>query len=155
MFCQTLSKSDKRTYALPTEAQWEYACRAGTDTPFSFGATVATRQANYDKNHAFGQGKSSKSEYTPKPLPVGKTRHNAWGLYDMHGNISEWCADTPGPYSSQPQSDPKGPPAGKARVVRGGTWRSTPGSCRSASRAGSDKGAPDIGFRVICTIPAK
>ena len=154
-FCQKLSKSDKHVYALPTEAQWEYACRAGTDTPFSFGPTVATHQANYDRNYAFGQGKSSKSEYTPKPLPVGKTRHNAWGLFDMHGNVSEWCADALGPYSGQPLSDPKGPAAGKIHVVRGGTWRSAPGDCRSASRAESDKGAPDIGFRVVCTIPAK
>jgi len=152
-FCQMLTKSDKRTYALPTEAQWEYACRAGTDTPFSFGPTLAANQANYDRNYAFDKGKSSK--HSPKPMQVGRTRNNAWGLYDMHGNVSEWCADALGPYPGDSVSDPKGPTAGTTRVVRGGTWRSGPGACRSAFRSGSDKGSCNIGLRIVCTVLTK
>ncbi len=152
-FCRMLAKSDKRTYVLPTEAQWEYACRAGTDTPFSFGPTIAANQANYDRNYAFDKGKSAK--HSPKPMQVGRTRNNAWGLYDMHGNVSEWCADALGPYPGKPVSDPKGPAAGTTRVVRGGTWRSGPWACRSAFRSASDRGSCDIGLRIVCTAAPK
>lgn len=152
-FCQMLAKTDKRTYALPTEAQWEYACRAGTDTPFSFGPTITANQANYDRNYAFDKGKSSK--HRPKPMQVGRTHNNAWGLYDMHGNLSEWCADMYAPYGDGPKSDPRGPSKGTARVVRGGSYRSYPGACRSAVRSRGDGACDDIGFRVVCTIPTK
>ena len=152
-FCKTLSKSDGRTYALPTEAQWEYACRARTDTPFSFGPTISNNQANYDSNYVYDKGK--KGKHPEKPMPAGKTRHNAWGLYDMHGNLGEWCADAFGPYPGGPVTDPKGPAGGKARVVRGGSWRSRPGACRSAFRSGSDAASHDIGLRVVCVIPTK
>ena len=151
--CKTLSKQDSRTYALPTEAQWEYACRAGTDTPFSFGATISTDQANYHGHYVYDQGKKGKNR--DKPLPVGSLRPNAWGLYDMHGNVSEWCADRYGPYSSDAVSDPTGPTEGTDYVVRGGSWRSYPGACRSAFRSSDNSGSYNIGLRLICAIPTK
>jgi len=152
-FCKMLGQSDNRTYALPTEAQWEYACRAGTDTPFSFGPTIATSQANYDSNYAYDKGKTGK--HRKKPMPVGKTRPNAWGMYDMHGNVSEWCTDEYGPYRADPVRDPKGPAKGTGHVVRGGSWRSSPGACRAAFRSGSEAGSYNIGLRVVCAAPTK
>jgi formylglycine-generating enzyme required for sulfatase activity len=80
---------------------------------------------------------------------------NAWGLYDMHGNLSEWCADAYGPYPNESVSDPKGPTDGTARVVRGGAWHSGPGACRSAFRSGSDGRSYNIGLRVVCSVPTK
>lgn len=152
-FCKTLSKQDGRTYALPTEAQWEYACRAGTDTPFSFGATISTDQANYHGHYVYDKGE--KGKYREKPLPVGSMRPNAWGLYDMHGNVSEWCGDRYGPYRSDAVSDPTGPAEGRDYVVRGASWRSYPGACRSAFRSSNNRGSYNIGLRIICAIPTK
>ena len=151
-FCKTLSTRDGRKYALPTEAQWEYACRAGTDTPFSFGQTVSTRQANYHGGYTYGKGPKAKGKARRKPLPVGSLRHNAWGLYDMHGNVSEWCADRYGPYGSAAESDPKGPADGREHVLRGGSWRSYPGACRSAFRSRDEASTYHVGFRVTCAV---
>ena len=149
-FCKTLSERDGREYALPTEAQWEYACRAGTDTPFSFGETVSTGQANYHGDYTYGDGR--KGEYREKPLPVGSLPANAWGLYDMHGNVSERCADRYGKYGSAAESNPEGPAEGNEHVLRGGSWRSYPGACRSAFRLRSEARSYNIGFRVCCAI---
>jgi sulfatase modifying factor 1 len=116
-------------FALPTEAQWEYACRAGAETAFAFGHGLTTRDANYR---------------SLEPRPVRKFRSNAWGLYDMHGNVWEWCADW---YGGQLHAgvDPKGVPSGILRVIRGGGWNSCTINCRSAERGGD---APKL--RVGC-----
>ena len=156
-FCKQLSgrDKDKRTYSLPTEAQWEYACRAGTETPFSFGQTVSTDQANYHGGYIYGKG--SKGKYREKPSPVGSLAANAWGLYDMHGNVHEWCADRYARYDSAAVTDPEGPDKkakGNERIVRGGSWRSYPGACRSAFRLKREGGARSdtIGLRVCCAL---
>jgi len=157
-FCKALSAQDAekgREYSLPTEAQWEYACRGGTKTPFSLGETISTEQVNYHGGYTYGHG--SKGEYREKPLPVGNLAPNAWGLHEMHGNVSEWCADRYGSYGSAAESDPKGPEEGNQRVVRGGSWRSYPGACRSAFRLGNEarSNSYNVGFRVVFAVPAE
>ncbi|KPK48348.1 MAG: hypothetical protein AMK72_07195 [Planctomycetes bacterium SM23_25] len=152
-FCKQLSSRDKRQYSLPTEAQWEYACRAGTETPFTFGETISTDQANYHGDYIYGSGR--KGKHRGKPLPVGSLSPSAWGLYDMHGNVSEWCADRYGEYDSAAATDPQGPDKkGNERVLRGGSWRSYPGACRSAFRHRREAGSrsDNIGFRVCCAV---
>ncbi|MFZ1343567.1 SUMF1/EgtB/PvdO family nonheme iron enzyme [Thiothrix eikelboomii] len=121
---------------LPTEAEWEYACRAGTRTPFSFGGTISEQQVNFG-NH-LGKAVSVKS------YPA-----NPWGLYEMHGNVWEWCEDGYADYPPQAVTDPRGAPASSYRVLRGGSWFNFGGDCRSAIRG---RGTPDyrishIGFR--------
>ena len=150
-FCEWLTKKDGKPYRLPTEAEWEYACRAGTDTAFHTGATLTAEQANlgrlYDKN-----GKESFTK------PVGSHPPNAFGLSDMHGNVAEWCLDWYGPYEPGAQTDPVGRASGYARVARGGSYRllvvgRDPESkfVRSANRAGylpADANR-ECGFRVV------
>ncbi|MBP7431739.1 MAG: SUMF1/EgtB/PvdO family nonheme iron enzyme [Candidatus Hydrogenedentes bacterium] len=122
-------------FRLPTEAQWEYACRAGTTTPFPFGQTISTEQGNYDGNYTYGNGR--KGVYREKTLLVGSFPANAWGLHEMHGNLWEWCSDWFGDYASGTVTDPAGPSSGNCRVVRGGSWDREPGFCRSAFRLGA------------------
>lgn len=95
-FIKKLREKDIKPYRLPTEAEWEYACRAGMTTPFNFGETISTDQANYNGNYAYGNGK--KGKYREKPTPVGSFHANAWGLHDMHGNVFQWCQDRYGKY---------------------------------------------------------
>ncbi len=133
-FCAALGKKDGKRFRLPTEAEWEYACRAGTMTPFHFGDTISTNQANYDGNYTYGNGK--KGVYRWKTTPVGSFPANAWGLFDMHGNVLEWCADWCGPYPERELKDPQGLIGGDRRVCRGGSWRVNPRDCRSAYRRG-------------------
>jgi formylglycine-generating enzyme required for sulfatase activity len=157
-FCKTLTKLEKRTYALPTEAQWEYACRAGTETAFSFGPTASTDQANYNGDYTYGPDKKGKKgKNRAKPVCVGSMPPNAWGLYEMHGNVSEWCNDAYGLYTAKAQTDPTGPEKTKntrTRVLRGGSWRSYPGACRSTFRHSMDtRTATEAnGLRVICAL---
>jgi sulfatase modifying factor 1 len=133
--------------ALPTEAQWEYACRAGTTTPFWFGDNISPEQVNYDGNYPYGGG--AKGEYRKRTVEVKALPANDWGLYEMHGNVWEWCADWLGEYPREAVVDPEGPETGRGRVLRGGSWFNAGGSCRSADRIGHDPGnRGGIGFRL-------
>ncbi|MBK8908174.1 MAG: formylglycine-generating enzyme family protein [Rhodospirillales bacterium] len=127
---------------LPTEAQWEYACRAGTTTPFSFGETITPEQVNYDGNHPYAGGE--KGLYREETVPVASLSPNPWGLYEMHGNVWEWCRDGKRTYAADALTDPVGPmEAGGPRVLRGGSWDSSAQGVRSAYRI-----ADDPGFRI-------
>ena len=144
-FCKKLSEMPKekaagREYRLPTEAEWEYACRAGSTTSYSFGET-AESLGEYDW---FAVGSAGKSH------PVGEKKANRWGLYDMHGNVWEWCQDRFGNYPTGASTDPKGPSGDLLRVYRGGCWSLDAGLCRSAIRNGFDSSASNYvsGFRV-------
>jgi formylglycine-generating enzyme required for sulfatase activity len=121
-------------YRLPSEAEWEYACRAGTTTPFSFGPTISTAQANYDGNYTYGPGK--KGEYRHKTTPVGSFPANGFGIFDMHGNVWEWCQDCRNANYNGAPSDGSAWTTGdcSARVLRGGSWYNYPYWLRSASR---------------------
>ena len=148
-FINQLNKKDRgRNYRLPTEAEWEYAARAGTNSPFAFGNCLSTNDANYDGNYPLTG--CSKGKYRKKALPVGSLRKNAWGLYDMHGNVWEWCQDWKGNYSNRDIIDPTGPTAGSDRVIRGGGWYDGASGCRSAIRDGvGPEGRSDcLGFRL-------
>jgi eukaryotic-like serine/threonine-protein kinase len=155
-FCARLSRATNRAYRLPSEAEWEYACRAGTDTPFSFGPTLNPDVANYNGNYTYGQG--TKGKYRQGTTDVGSFPANAFGLYDMHGNVWEWCQDwwnddyskapTDGNAQLNQQSDKS------YRLLRGGTWDNYPRYCRSAFRHGISPGRRSyyIGFRVACSL---
>jgi len=123
---------------LPTEAQWEYACRAGTLTPFSFGFQITTDQVNYDGNYPYPGG--PKREYRQRTVAVKSLPPNNWGLYEMHGNVWEWCADRYGAYAAGTVTDPQGPAQGVHRVLRGGSWLNNGRFVRSAYRYGNDPG---------------
>jgi formylglycine-generating enzyme len=141
-FIKKLRDIDKKAYRLPSEAEWEYACRAGTTTPYCFGATISTDQANYDGIHIYGNGK--KGVDRQKTTPVGRFPANAWGLFDTHGNLWEWCQDwLGGDYPQNDVVDPQGPNEGQCRVLRGGSLIDDHRSCRSAFRYGS---LPGIGL---------
>lgn len=134
--------------SLPTEAQWEYACRAGTGTLFSFGWRLAGTMANCDGNYPYGT--ESKKPYLGKTTRVGSYRPNPWGLVDLHGNVWEWCQDWYGEdYYANGQRDPKGPQSGSIHILRGGGWASIAGRCRSASRNGYSPAYGHRGFRVV------
>ena len=137
-FIKKLREKDKKPYRLPTEAEWEYSCRAGTTTPFHFGETISTDQANYNGTYTYGNGK--KGLLRLKTTPVGSFPANAWGLHDMHGNIWQWCQDWFGDYPQDDVVDPQGPEKGKFRVRRGGSWGYHPLNCRSAFRTWSEPG---------------
>ena len=147
-FIKKLREKDKKPYRLPTEAEWEYGCRAGTTTPFHFGKTISTDQANYNGTFTYGEG--NKGVYREKTTPVGTFPANAFGLYEMHGNVIQWCQDRFGDYPQKDVIDPQGPEKGRIRVLRGGPWSVNPRYCRSACRDGDEPGTRDggIGFRV-------
>ena len=132
---------------LPTEAQWEYACRAGTKTAFSFGDAITPEQANYDGNFSYDGG--PKGEFRQKTVPVKTFAANPWGLYQMHGNVWEWCADGRRTYDGAPQTDPRGPEGDAPRAQRGGSWYFGPGGLRSAYRYVHERGwgYGGVGFR--------
>ncbi len=143
------------TFRLPTEAEWEYACRAGTTTPFYTGETINPEQANYKSKYTYGNGRPGAS---PKMTsPIGKYPANPLGLYDMHGNVWEWCSDfyLPDYYIKGLSIDPKGPTSAGGHVIRGGSWKDKPENLRSANRRGKGEGADKkyLGFRVAMEIP--
>ena len=131
-FCQKVRQKTGQAFCLPTEAQWEFACRAGTSTPFHFGRILNSTQANCAGNHPYGT--TQKGPYLEKTSPVGSYPANAWGLHDMHGNVWEWCQDRYGDYRRQSVIDPRGPEVASSCVNRGGCWGSEAANCRSASR---------------------
>lgn len=150
-FCNRLSNEPEETrhgrkYRLPTEAEWEYACRGGSVTAFSFGETFDNSQAN-----CLGMAKSTSEG---RPRKVGSFPANRFGLFDMHGNVWEWCSDYFDAtfYAQAPKDDPVGPTNGALRVLRGGGWNANPNLCRSASRDGNDPAIKrkEYGFRVVC-----
>ncbi|MGB8698152.1 MAG: formylglycine-generating enzyme family protein, partial [Thermosynechococcaceae cyanobacterium] len=169
-FCERLSLQTERQYRLPSEAEWEYACRAGTTTPFNFGDTINTDVANYrgqDREYqgttypgAYGDGPYGK--FRQKTTPVDYFNYfnaaNRFGLCDLHGNVWEWCQDTPH------DSYEGAPTDGSAwidndndfRILRGGSWIYVPAYCRSANRVRYGPSAQyyDIGFRVVCAVPS-
>jgi formylglycine-generating enzyme required for sulfatase activity/uncharacterized protein YjbI with pentapeptide repeats len=181
-FCERLSTYTGRTYRLPREAEWEYACRAGTTTPFYFGETISTDLANYDgtddvhgrrRSKTFGSGSyasGSKGINRAATNPVGEFPPNAFGLSDLHGNVMEWCLDLWEPNYRDARSDGRGwgelfwikqkvddycGVTEQLASVRGGCWDCNPLDCRSAWRDGYDLNYVDyeIGFRVVCEMP--
>jgi formylglycine-generating enzyme required for sulfatase activity len=158
-FCDRLAKKTNRPYRLPTEAEWEYACRAGTTTPFYFGNTISTELANYDGNYTYANG--VKGEYRQETTPIDRFDvANAWGLCDMHGNVWEWCQDH---WHDNYESAPKGGSAwltdtlDAPRVRRGGSWNTNPNLCQSMYR---NYKVPDVrlntlGFRLSWTYLAQ
>lgn len=156
-FCARLSQHTGQLYRLPSEAEWEYACRANTNTPFHFGETLLPDWANYDGNYIYGPGRLG--FYRQETTPVGTFETaNAFGLYDMHGNIWEWCAD---PWHDNYHDAPTDGSLWKSdddgnnyQVLRGGAWYCLPSLCRSAQRHWNqpDVGGSGIGFRVACVV---
>ncbi len=133
---------------LPTEAQWEYACRAESATPFCWGDQINSTLVNFDGNHPYNKG--SPSQYRAETVAVKELPCNDWGLYQMHGNVWEWCQDWFGDYPAEPVIDPQGPESGDSRVLRGGSWFDYGGYCRSALRDHYDPSVRsyNIGFRL-------
>jgi formylglycine-generating enzyme required for sulfatase activity len=131
-------------YRLPTEAEWEYAARAGTRTAFSFGGCLSTDQANYDGNYPMPD--CAKGRYTEKTAAVASFPANAWGLYNMHGNVREWCQDWYGRYPTGSVTDSRGPSSGPERVVRGGGWDNGARRSRSAHRSSNRPGFRSSGL---------
>jgi formylglycine-generating enzyme required for sulfatase activity len=151
-FCRRLSVRTGREYTLPSEAQWEYSCRAGTTTPFSFGETLTPDLSNYDGNYTYASGPKGVDRI--RTSEVDSFPANGWGLHDMHGNVWEWCLDLW-------HATYKGAPAdgrawmlggGPHRLLRGGSWNDLPRYCRSAYRGLNlpDNRINDVGFRVCC-----
>ncbi len=159
-FCSRLSQRTGRTYTLPSEAQWEYACRAGTTTPFCFGDTISPELGNYCADVAYADG--PQGVYREQTTPVGMFPANAWGLHDMHGNVWEWCQDewhdsyegapTDGRAWGDAAEGEKSKESVKTKLLRGGSWSNVSGCCRSAYRLPDrpDNAYSDVGFRVVC-----
>lgn len=153
-FCDRLTQKTRRQYRLPSEAEWEYACRAKTVTPFHFGETITSALANYNGRYFYGAG--STGVYRAQTIDVGSFSANAFGLYDMHGNVWEWCLDYwHDSYTGSPV-DGSAWTAGKDtgdRLLRGGSWYSKPERCRSADRLkrNLDNRHESIGFRIVCS----
>ena len=160
-FCDRITLHTNRQYRLPTEAEWEYACRAGTTTPFHFGETISTDIANYAGSHekygAYGPGERGESRRKTSPVDQFEGV-NAYGLSDMHGNIFEWCQDHwHDNYKDAPTDGSAWTQGGKSnrRVIRGGSWVYGPRNCRSACRniLAPDDRSSYLGFRVVCSAP--
>ncbi|MCX7046253.1 MAG: formylglycine-generating enzyme family protein, partial [Candidatus Sumerlaeota bacterium] len=143
-FCRGMSEKTGKTYCLPTEAQWEYACQAGAKGEYCFGDSESQL-----KEYAWFGNNSRRETHL-----VGQKKPNQWGLYDMHGNVYEWCADWYGCYVLEKQRNPRGPSSGSFKVLRGGSWNSCPDVCRSAYRYNlysPESLSSSLGFRVART----
>jgi formylglycine-generating enzyme required for sulfatase activity/uncharacterized caspase-like protein len=154
-FCQQLSRRTGRAYRLPSAAEWEYACRAGTTTPFYFGKTLTPDLANYNGTYAYGTGPRGK--YRQQTTAVGSFAPNLFGLYDMHGNVWEWCLDGwPNDNLDLAADGSAWRLSGQKKCLRGGSWSYLPTSCRSAYRLDYPfhNRIDDIGFRVVCQSPS-
>jgi formylglycine-generating enzyme required for sulfatase activity len=151
-FCEKLTTIQKTrlTIGLPTEAEWEYACRAGTTTEYHFGDVINPDLANYNGNHSWDGSPGGKQR--AETTEVGSFSANAWGLYDMHGNVWEWCEDWADPYKDEDQTDPRRTETQfeDRKVLRGGGWTGNSGHCRAAYRNmfSPDTSASNYGFRV-------
>jgi len=145
-FCKKLSEKTRQAVRLPTEAEWEYACRAGSKTGFSFG----------DADEGLGDYAWYSANSGNTTHPVGQKKPNAWGLFDMHGNAWEWCADWYGEYPKGAVTDPQGPASGRSKILRGGAWSTPPDPCRSANRYSYGRGDRYyyFGFRVVVSVSA-
>ena len=136
---------------MPTEAEWEYACRAGgsASRPFHFGSFLSSHLANFDGNQPYGG--ADKAASLKRTTRVGSYPPNAFGLYDMHGNVLEWCEDWYGPYDAGSRQDPRGPATGTKKAVRGGSWFVIGKRCRAAYRGAFDPPYRSnvLGFRVV------
>jgi formylglycine-generating enzyme required for sulfatase activity len=163
-FCRWLSllakeKAAHRLYRLPTEAEWEYACRGGarSATAFHFGESLSSQHANFDGNGPYGT--VARGPYLKRTAPVGSYKPNAFGLYDMHGNVYEWCADgyARDYYENSPSKDPQGASKDTRRLLRGGSWYAYAVYCRSAARysLSPDQHNFTLGFRVVCAVEGK
>jgi uncharacterized protein (TIGR02996 family) len=154
-YCRALTRLPEeraagRVYRLPTEAEWEYACRAGTTTPFAFGTSLSSRQANFDGQYPYA---ATTGRYLNRTCKVGSYPPNAFGLHDMHGQLYEWAQDRFGAdyYAHSPVEDPRGPTTGTRRVLRGGSWIDAGWMCRSASRS-EREALHYVGLRVAMTL---
>jgi sulfatase modifying factor 1 len=148
-FLRRLNRGGTATFRLPTEAEWEYACRAGTQTIYSVGDHLSPGAANYDSRYPL-PGESSGRSFRNATVRVGSFPPNRWGLYDMHGNVWEWCADEYCPYPSGAVTDPVNRCGSRFKVIRGGSWYFGADSARSASRYTHEPHLRgySIGFRV-------
>jgi formylglycine-generating enzyme required for sulfatase activity len=161
-FCRRLSELPEekrlgRSYRLPTDAEWEYACRAGTTTPFHLGTVLVGRLANFKADEPYGE--AAKEAKPDRVVKVGSYAPNGFGLYDMHGNVNEFCSDWHDVeyYKKSPSKDPQGPQHGEAHVTRSGAWNDAGRFCRAANRGWShpDWRYQTIGFRVVMVIDAE
>jgi formylglycine-generating enzyme required for sulfatase activity len=158
-FCEKLSQKTGKNYRLPSEAEWEYACRAGTTTPFYFGKTISTDLANYDGNYTYGGG--AKGVYREETTEVGIFPANPFGLYDMCGNVWEWCQDNRhSNYEGAPTDGSawlNNEESSDRKLLRGGSWHNNPDYCRSAYRLNLNLVSryTSIGFRVVCSGAAR
>jgi formylglycine-generating enzyme required for sulfatase activity len=153
-FCDRLSRQTQKTYRLPSEAQWEYACRAGSSKPFHFRETITTDLANFDGKNYNAYAKAPQGECRQQTIDVGSFTPNAFGLYDMHGNVWEWCMDTwHGSYDRAPNDGSAWiDQSSESRLLRGGAWNEDPDACRSAFRSHYVPAYryQSLGVRVIC-----
>lgn len=150
-FLAKLNALGKPAFRLPTEAEWEYACRAGTTTPFTVGGTLTAEQANINGTHPYADDELS--AYRQQTMPVASFAPNAWGLYDMHGNVEERCQTRYAPYKDEPRQAHDDEEAATWNVFRGGGWYTRPALCRSANRyLEPSLGTTCSGFRLLVML---